>query len=142
MMKPRRADAARARDATSLEDESLAASSSLTGMDTFTLEYRAPWPTSLVLSRKALTKYQLLFRHVFHCKHVERRLCAAWRARKATRGGGGASRGVHRTVHGAGHIARCDERARRNARGGRAFYVSAIVEHEFDVDEPEFSETP
>ena len=57
-------------------------------MDTFTLEYRAPWPTSLVLSRKALTKYQLLFRHVFHCKHVERRLCAAWRARKATRGGG------------------------------------------------------
>ena len=80
---------ARARDATSLEDESLAAASSLTGMDTFTLEYRAPWPTSLVLSRKALTKYQLLFRHVFHCKHVERRLCAAWRARKATRGGGG-----------------------------------------------------
>jgi gamma-tubulin complex component 2 len=63
-------------------------SSVLTGMDTFTLEYRAPWPTSLVLSRKALTKYQLLFRHVFHCKHVERRLCAAWRARKATRGGG------------------------------------------------------
>ena len=27
-----------------------------------------------MLSRRA-TKYQLLFRHVFHCKHVERRLC-------------------------------------------------------------------
>ena len=68
--------------------ESQQESSVLTGMDTITLEYRAPWPTSLVLSRKALTKYQLLFRHVFHCKRVERRLCAAWRARKATRGGG------------------------------------------------------
>lgn len=85
--------APRARDETAnhprTDAESLGQESSvLTGMDTFTLEYRAPWPTSLVLSRKALTKYQLLFRHVFHCKHVERRLCAAWRARKATRGGG------------------------------------------------------
>jgi len=60
----------------------------LTGMDAFTLEYRAPWPTSLVLSRAALTKYQLLFRHVFYCKHVERRLCAAWRAREAPRARG------------------------------------------------------
>jgi gamma-tubulin complex component 2 len=50
----------------------------LTGFETFTLDYEAPWPVSLVLSRRALTKYQLLFRHMFHCKHVERRLCATW----------------------------------------------------------------
>lgn len=36
------------------------------------------WPVSLVLSRRALTKYQLIFRHLFHCKHVRRQLCAAW----------------------------------------------------------------
>ena len=75
--------------AMSREDADFEASAAMTGMDAFTLEYRAPWPTSLVLSRKALTKYQLLFRHVFHCKHVERRLCTAWGARKAMRGGGG-----------------------------------------------------
>ena len=82
---------AREDSATNREDADVFAAESagaMTGMDAFTLEYRAPWPTSLVLSRKALTKYQLLFRHVFHCKHVERRLCAAWGARKATRGGG------------------------------------------------------
>lgn len=36
------------------------------------------WPLSIVISRKALTKYQLLFRLLFHCKHVERQLCGAW----------------------------------------------------------------
>jgi hypothetical protein len=36
------------------------------------------WPLSLVISRKALTKYQLIFRLLFHCKHVSRQLCAAW----------------------------------------------------------------
>ena len=69
----------------------------LTGMDTFTLDLHAPWPTSLVLSRTSLTKYQLLFRHVFHLKHVERRLCAAWRARQSSRRGvgGGALGNAH-----------------------------------------------
>ena len=49
-------------------------------MDTFTLEYRAPWPTSLVLSREALTKYRAPVPAVNHCKRVERRP-RAWRAR-------------------------------------------------------------
>ena len=57
----------------------------LTGFETFALDYNAPWPVSLVLSRRAITKYQLLFRHVFHCKHVERRLCEAWQTHQATR---------------------------------------------------------
>ncbi|EOD30747.1 hypothetical protein EMIHUDRAFT_455432 [Emiliania huxleyi CCMP1516] len=33
------------------------------------ISYRVGWPASLVLSRHALIKYQLLFRHLFHCKH-------------------------------------------------------------------------
>ena len=62
-------------------------------MDTFTLEYRAPWPTSLVLSRGA-DQVPAPVRHIFHCKRVERRLCAAWRARRARGGGvGGGVRG-------------------------------------------------
>lgn len=54
------------------------ATGSITGVDTFVLDYKVRWPVSLVLSRRALTKYQLIFRHLFHCKHVRRQLCAAW----------------------------------------------------------------
>ena len=57
----------------------------LTGMETFTLDYRVQWPLSLVVSRKALTKYQLVFRHLFHCRHVERQLGATWQLHQATR---------------------------------------------------------
>ena len=42
-----------------------ASSARLRGWDTFTLDYRAPWPVSLVLSRRSLTKYQ-----VRHCIQV------------------------------------------------------------------------
>ncbi|KAH1189382.1 Gamma-tubulin complex component 2 [Glycine max] len=51
---------------------------SITGLETFSLSYKVHWPLSIVLSRKALTKYQLLFRFLFHCKHVDRQLCGAW----------------------------------------------------------------
>lgn len=40
--------------------------------------FQVRWPLSLVISRKALTRYQLIFRFLFHCKHVNRQLCAAW----------------------------------------------------------------
>lgn len=43
------------------------------GMDAFTFDYRVQWPTSLVLSQKALTKYRLIFRHLFHIKNVQRK---------------------------------------------------------------------
>ncbi|XP_024522183.1 gamma-tubulin complex component 2 [Selaginella moellendorffii] len=59
---------------------------SMTGLETFTLDYKTRWPLSLVISRKALTKYQLIFRHLFHCKHVERQLSGTWQAHQATRG--------------------------------------------------------
>ncbi|CAK8698045.1 gamma-tubulin complex component 2-like [Clavelina lepadiformis] len=50
----------------------------LTGLESFALDYTVRWPLSLVISRKSLTKYQMLFRHLFYCKHVERHLSTIW----------------------------------------------------------------
>ncbi|ORY93853.1 gamma-tubulin complex component protein [Syncephalastrum racemosum] len=50
----------------------------LTGYDLLTLDYTVTFPLSLVISRKALTKYQLLFRHLLYLKHVEDLLCKTW----------------------------------------------------------------
>ncbi|KAL7611990.1 hypothetical protein Lser_V15G05587 [Lactuca serriola] len=63
-----------------LEEEPL-----ITGMETFSVNYKVQWPLSLVISRKALTKYQLIFRFLFHCKHVHRQLCAAWQLHQGAR---------------------------------------------------------
>lgn len=53
--------------------------SPLTGIEAFTLEYAVQWPISIVLSKKAMTKYELLFRHIFFIKHVERQIGITWR---------------------------------------------------------------
>ncbi|KAM0001296.1 putative gamma-tubulin complex component protein [Helianthus debilis subsp. tardiflorus] len=58
---------------------------SVTGVETFSVNYKVQWPLSLVISRKALTKYQLIFRFLFHCKHVHRQLCAAWEGHQGAR---------------------------------------------------------
>ncbi|XP_062226090.1 gamma-tubulin complex component 2-like [Phragmites australis] len=58
---------------------------SITGLETFCLGYKVQWPLSLVISRKALTKYQLIFRLLFHCKHVSRQLCTAWQIQQVFR---------------------------------------------------------
>ncbi|OEL21862.1 Gamma-tubulin complex component 2 [Dichanthelium oligosanthes] len=58
---------------------------SITGLETFCLSNKVQWPLSLVISRKALTKYQLIFRLLFHCKHVSRQLCAAWQTQQVFR---------------------------------------------------------
>ena len=51
----------------------------LTGIEAFTLDFRAnSLPLSLMISRRAITNYQLIFRHLFFCKHVERRLFSTW----------------------------------------------------------------
>ncbi|ORX62322.1 hypothetical protein DM01DRAFT_1331765 [Hesseltinella vesiculosa] len=54
----------------------------LNGYDALTLDYTVTFPLSLVISRKALTKYQLLFRHLLCLKHVEDLLCQAWMEQK------------------------------------------------------------
>ncbi|RVW46556.1 Gamma-tubulin complex component 2 [Vitis vinifera] len=47
--------------------------------------FQVQWPLSIVISRKALTKYQLIFRFLFHCKHVNRQLCGAWQLHQGVR---------------------------------------------------------
>ncbi|KAG0466801.1 hypothetical protein HPP92_018381 [Vanilla planifolia] len=49
----------------------------ITGLETFCLSYKVQWLSRLSY-QKALTKYQLIFQLLFHCKHVERQLCVAW----------------------------------------------------------------
>ncbi|KAL1293291.1 gamma-tubulin complex component 2 isoform X2 [Arachis ipaensis] len=58
---------------------------SITSLETFSLSYKVQWPLSIVLSRKALTRYQLIFRFLFHCKHVERQLCGAWQVHQGVK---------------------------------------------------------
>jgi len=52
--------------------------SKLSGFGCFTLDYKAQWPVSLILSRKALNQYQLLFRLLFYCKRIRKNLDGAW----------------------------------------------------------------
>ena len=54
-------------------------SKGLTGMEAFMLDFQSvPFPVSLILSRHSITNYQLMFRHLFFAKHVERRLVGTW----------------------------------------------------------------
>jgi gamma-tubulin complex component 2 len=50
----------------------------LKGIDTFTLDCRISWPLSLIFAQPSMQLYKLLFRHLFFCKYVERRLFATW----------------------------------------------------------------
>ncbi|XP_034952766.1 gamma-tubulin complex component 2-like isoform X2 [Chelonus insularis] len=54
----------------------------LTGIEAFVFNYDVKWPVSLVLNRKAITCYQMIFRHLFYCKHIERLLCRVWVSNK------------------------------------------------------------
>ncbi|KAK2180083.1 hypothetical protein NP493_457g05005 [Ridgeia piscesae] len=57
----------------------------LSGLEAFSFDYTVKWPLSLVLNRKALTRYQMLFRHLFYSKHVERQLCNVWLSNKSAK---------------------------------------------------------
>lgn len=50
----------------------------LTGIESFTFGYESKWPVSIVLNQSAITKYQMIFRLLYFCKHVERVLCRLW----------------------------------------------------------------
>eukprot|EP01035_Chromulina_nebulosa_P022364 gene22364-28958_t len=54
-------------------DPYMAPSQGLKGIEALTLDYQVSWPVSIVLSRRAITKYQLLSRLLYFSKHVERR---------------------------------------------------------------------
>lgn len=45
-------------------------------------DYNVKFPLSLVISRRSLTLYQLLFRFLLHLKHVEQALSTMWTEQK------------------------------------------------------------
>ena len=51
---------------------------SVTTMDVLQLDFQVPFPLSLVLSRKTVLRYQLLFRFLMHLKHIEQCLSQIW----------------------------------------------------------------
>lgn len=57
-----------------------------TGLDKFLIDFQSvPFPISLVLTPLAMRSYQLLFRHLFYAKYVERRLVGIWQDHQATK---------------------------------------------------------
>jgi len=48
----------------------------LSGLEAFSFSCTVQWPLSLVFNKKVLFRYQMLFRHLFYMKHVERLLNA------------------------------------------------------------------
>ncbi|EGG19365.1 spindle pole body component 97 [Cavenderia fasciculata] len=57
----------------------------LLGIESLAFNYKVKWPLSLVISRKSLVKYQIIFRHLFLCKHVEKLLCNTWNLHQESR---------------------------------------------------------
>lgn len=55
----------------------------LQGIDALTLDYTVRFPLSLVISRKTILRYQLIFRFLLHLKHVEQMLTSMWVDHKA-----------------------------------------------------------
>ena len=47
-------------------------------IDALTFDYNVNFPLSLVISRKTILRYQLLFRFLLHLKYVEQALCNMW----------------------------------------------------------------
>lgn len=47
-------------------------------IDALTLDYNVKFPLSLVISRKTILRYQLIFRFLLHLKHVEQSLANMW----------------------------------------------------------------
>ena len=57
----------------------------LKGLEAFSFDYTVQWPLSLVINRMVLTQYQMLFRHLFYSKYVERNLSATWTSCKSSK---------------------------------------------------------
>ncbi|KAG6864736.1 hypothetical protein C0991_007478 [Blastosporella zonata] len=56
----------------------------LSANDALALDYSVKFPLSLVISRKTILRYQLLFRFLLHLKHVEQSLSSMWIEQKTT----------------------------------------------------------
>jgi gamma-tubulin complex component 4 len=59
------------------------------GWDCLSLEYAAPWPLGLILTRDALGRYDEMFRYLFRLRRAASALDAAWVTLRRVAGGGG-----------------------------------------------------
>ena len=50
----------------------------IVGFDALELDYSVPFPLSLVISRKTVLRYQLIFRHLLSLRHLESLLVTSW----------------------------------------------------------------
>lgn len=66
-------------------------------VDVFAMDFSPRFPVSLVLTRRSITKYQLLFRHLFRCKHAERVVGRVWQTLRHETVSPGASLGQRMT---------------------------------------------
>ena len=64
------------------EDDAIDDGHSLRGFESVALQYHVKWPLSLILSHRNIACYQMLFRHLFYCKYVERTLESVWKDNK------------------------------------------------------------
>ena len=53
--------------------------------EAFTLDYKVRWPLTLIISKKAINKYQLIFRHLLQCKYAEKSLEGVWLSHQNTK---------------------------------------------------------
>lgn len=58
---------------------------SLTGIETFALNYKVEWPASIIFTGRNVIRYQLVFRFLFKLKFVERELNTAWKQQMGLR---------------------------------------------------------
>jgi len=57
----------------------------LSGLEAFSFAYRVRWPVSLVFTSKVMACYQMIFRHLFFAKYVEKLLGQVWISHKIVR---------------------------------------------------------
>lgn len=55
------------------------------GYDGFCLDMTVPWPITLVVNKRTIIKYQILFRQMFRIKVLERQLSQTWMDYKEAR---------------------------------------------------------
>lgn len=68
------------------DEQSSANHREICGYEAFGLTYRLQWPMKLIVSVTDMMKYQLMFRYIFYCKHVERELEQCWRVHARAKG--------------------------------------------------------
>ncbi|XP_057667041.1 gamma-tubulin complex component 2-like isoform X4 [Diorhabda carinulata] len=64
---------------------SVAEQEKLLMIQSFSFSYEVHWPLSLILNRKSLACYQMIFRHLFYCKYIERMICQVWKSNKVAK---------------------------------------------------------